>query len=61
MGIITMEYGRHELSFACFSNKWSGSKFLFKPHNVGIFTIRHSAATDKRGEGYHFETGHLLT
>jgi DNA polymerase-3 subunit alpha len=60
MGIITMEYGRHELSFACFSNKWPSNKFLFKPHNVGIFTIRQSAPTDKRGEGYHFESGHLL-
>jgi DNA polymerase III subunit alpha len=60
MGIITIEYGRHELSFACFSNKWPSNKFLFKPHNVGIFTVRQSAPTDKRGEGYHFETGHLL-
>lgn len=60
MGIITIEYGRHELSFACFSNKWPSNKFLFKPHNVGIFTIRQSPPTDKRGEGYHFESGYLL-
>lgn len=60
MGIITLEYGRHELSFACFSNKWPSNKFMFKPHNVGIFTVRQSAPTDKRGEGYHFETGRLL-
>jgi DNA polymerase III subunit alpha len=60
MGIITIEYGRHELSFACFSNKWPNSKFMFKPHNVGIFTVRQSAPTDKRGEGYHYESGHLL-
>jgi hypothetical protein len=61
MGIVTIEYGRHELSFACFSNKWPGSKFMFKPHNVGIFQIRQSAPTDKRGEGFHFESGKLLT
>lgn len=60
MGIITIEYGRHELQFACFSHKWPTNKFMFKPHNVGIFTIRQSAPTEKRGEGYHFETGHLL-
>jgi DNA polymerase III subunit alpha len=60
MGIITIEYGRHELSFACFSNKWPSNKFLFKPHNVGIFTVRQSAPTDKRSEGYHFESGRLL-
>lgn len=60
MGIITIEYGRNELSFACFSNKWPASKFMFKPHNVGIFTIRHTAPTDKRGEGYNFQSGHLL-
>jgi DNA polymerase-3 subunit alpha len=61
MGIITIEHGRHELSFACFSNKWPSNKFMFKPHNVGIFTIRQSAPTDKRGDGYHFEAGRLLT
>lgn len=60
MGIITIEYGRNELSFACFSNKWPQNKFMFKPHQVGIFHIRHSAPTDSRGEGYHFESGHLL-
>jgi DNA polymerase-3 subunit alpha len=61
MGIVTMEYGRHELTFACFSNKWVANKFLFKPHNVGIFTIRQSAPTDKRSSGYHFEQGRLLS
>lgn len=61
MGIITIEYGRHELSFACFSNKWPNNKFMFKPHTVGIFTIRHTGPTDKRGEGYHFESGRILT
>lgn len=60
MGIVTIEYGRHELSFACFSNKWPSNKFMFKPHRVGIFTIRQSAPSDKRGDGYHFESGHLL-
>ncbi len=60
MGIVTIEYGRHELTFACFSNKWPKSKFMFKPHNVGIFTIRHSAPNSNRGEGYHFEQGRLL-
>jgi DNA polymerase III subunit alpha len=60
MGIVTMEYGRHELTFACFSNRWKGSNFLFKPRSVGIFTIYHSAPNDKYGEGYHFESGHLL-
>jgi DNA polymerase-3 subunit alpha len=61
MGIVTMEYGRHELTFACFSNKWPGSKFLFKSHSVGIFTVRQTAPTDKHGGGYVFETGKLLT
>ncbi len=60
MGIVTIEYGRHELQFACFSNKWPASKFMFKEHNVGIFVIRQTPSTDRSSEGYHFETGHLL-
>ena len=60
MGIVTLEFGRHELQFACFSNKWPASKFMFKERNVGIFTLRQSPATDKSRAGYHFETGHLL-
>lgn len=60
MGIVTIESGRHELTFACFSNKWPTNKALFRPHSVGIFTIRHSPPSGKRGEGYNFEKGHLL-
>ena len=60
MGIVTLEYGRHELQFACFSNKWPANKFMFKERNVGIFQIRQSPATDKSRAGYHFETGYLF-
>jgi DNA polymerase-3 subunit alpha len=60
MGIITVEFGRHELSFACFPNQWLPNKFMFKPHNVGLFKIRHSPANGSHREGYSFESGHLL-
>jgi DNA polymerase-3 subunit alpha len=60
MGIVTLEFGRHELQFACFSNKWPASKFMFKERNVGIFTIRQSPATDRSRAGYHYESGRLL-
>ena len=60
MGIITVEFGRHELEFACFSNKWGKNKAIFKLHQVGIFNITHSPPTKKRAEGWHFESGRLL-
>ncbi len=60
MGIVTVEFGRHELSFACFSNKWGKNKAIFKLHQVGIFNITHSPPTSKRAEGWHFESGRLL-
>lgn len=60
MGVITIEFGRHELEFACFSNKWSKAKAIFKEHQVGIFTIRHTPPTNKRAEGWHYESGRLL-
>jgi hypothetical protein len=61
MGIITIEFGKHELSFACFSNKWGKNKAIFKLHQVGIFNITHSPPTSKRAEGWHFESGRLLS
>jgi DNA polymerase III subunit alpha len=60
MGIVTIEYEDKELTFACFSKKWKNLKFLFKPRNTGIFTIRHTAPNDRRGEGYHLEEGFVL-
>lgn len=60
MGIITIEYDRYELQFACFSQLWKTHKFLFKPRATGIFTIRHTAPNEKRKEGWHFEQGKLL-
>lgn len=59
MGIVTIEWDGTEQSFACFSNKWKTNKFMFKPRNVGIFTIRH-APDERRGESYIFEEGTLL-
>jgi DNA polymerase-3 subunit alpha len=61
MGIVTIEYDGDELTFAVFSDNWKKSKFLFKPRQMGIFTVRHTAPNDKRNEGYHFRSGHLLT
>lgn len=61
MGIVTIEYGRDELTFACFSNRWGKAKAIFQPHHVGIFTIRHAPPNERRkSESWHFETGHLL-
>ena len=60
MAIITMEFGRHELTFACFPNQWLSNKFMFKPHSVGLFKIRHSPSNGNHREGYSFESGHLL-
>lgn len=61
MGIVTIEFGKNELTFAVFSDNWKKSKFLFKLRQVGIFTIRHTAPNGKRDEGYHFRSGRLLT
>jgi DNA polymerase-3 subunit alpha len=61
MGIVTIEYGNDELTFAVFSHKWAQDKFLFKHGNVGIFRIKHTGPTEKRDqEGYSFEEGWLL-
>lgn len=61
MGIVTIEFGDHELEFAVFSDKWKSHKFLFKTQQVGVFTIRHTAPNERRGEGYHFRNGHTLS
>jgi DNA polymerase-3 subunit alpha len=60
MGIITIEDGRDELTFAVFSREWKTHQFMFKLRNAGIFRIRHTAPTDKRSEGHHFREGFLL-
>lgn len=60
MGIVTMEYLDKEITYAVFSKKWKSLKFLFKLRATGIFTIRHTAPNDKRGEGYHLEEGFAL-
>lgn len=60
MGIITIEFEKHELTFAVFSDQWKKNKFLFKPRQMGLFTIRHTAPNDQRAEGYHFRSGRAL-
>ena len=60
MAIITIENGKDELTFAVFSKEWKSHKFMFKLRNVGIFTIRHTAPNETRGEGIHFREGFIL-
>jgi len=61
MGIVTIEFERHELEFACYSRQWKTHKFLFQPRNVGLFKIRHTAPNAKRNkEGYSLDEGRLL-